>query len=222
MSAHHIAREFSGGTNWDFVDGEIEPNLEICSNWGRFEYFGNPVGIVEVKHVGEKAGCSARDALARGHRLGFIGGSDSHDFCHAPCAGITGAWLGKLTREELFAALRKRMVYATTGEKVAIVFRVGEAFMGSVVGMKEGVREIHAELAAAEPIVKIELVRNGEVIDSESFSSANVSHTFVEGADLSSVEPIASPRGEKLVYYYIRVSLAGGGMAWSSPVWLVL
>jgi hypothetical protein len=222
MSAHHIAREFSGGTNWDFVDAEVEPNLEICSNWGRFEYFGNPVGIVEVKHVAEKPGCSAQDALARGHRLGFIGGSDSHDFCHTPCMGITGAWLGELTREELFASLRNRMVYATTGEKVAILFRVGEAFTGSVVGAKEGVREIRADLAAAERIAKIELVRNGEVIDSEGFSSENVSYTFAEGADWSSVEPIASPSGEKLVYYYIRVSLAGGGMAWSSPVWLVL
>jgi hypothetical protein len=114
------------------------------------------------------------------------------------------------------------MVYATTGEKVAILFRVGEAFTGSVVGAKEGVREIRADLAAAERIAKIELVRNGEVIDSEGFSSENVSYTFAEGADWSSVEPIASPSGEKLVYYYIRVSLAGGGMAWSSPVWLVL
>jgi len=94
--------------------------------------------------------------------------------------------------------------------------------MGSVVGAKEGAREIRADLVAAEPISKVELVRNGEVIDSEGVSSENVSYTFAESTDLSSVGSIASPSGEKLVYYYIRVSLAEGGMAWSSPVWLVL
>jgi len=222
MSAHHIARGFSGGTRWDFVDGEVEPNVEICSNWGRFEYFGNPMGIKEVKHVAEKEGCSARDALARGHRLGFIGGSDSHDLCHTPCIGITGVWLEELTRDAIFSALRDRRVYATTGDKVAIAFWVDDGFMGSVLPAKKGIREVRGELEAAEPIVKVELVRNGEVIDSEAASSEKVCYAFSDEAALPTAGLISSSRGEMLVYYYLRVGLAGGGMAWSSPVWLAV
>ncbi len=222
MSAHHIARDFSGGTDWSFVDGEVEPNVEICSNWGQFEYFGNPVGIVEVKGVAEKAGCSAQDALARGYRLGFIGGSDSHDFCHSPCKGITGALLGELSREELFLALRQRRVYATTGEKVAIVFQVGETAMGLREVAESGAREVRAELAAPSGICRADLVRNGEVIDSQVFSSEAVTYDFEDSAELSRVDFITGGDGEKLVYYYIRAHLGGGGMAWSSPVWLVL
>ncbi len=222
MSAHHVAREFSGGTNWDYVDGEVEPNVEICSNWGRFEYFGNPMGIREVKHVAEKEGCSARDALARGHRLGFIGGSDSHDFCHSPCMGVTGAWVEKLTREAIFAALRARRVYATTGEKAAVAFQVGEIFMGSVGPLEGNARDVRAEVACSERILKVELVRNGEIIDSQDFSSRCVEYRHVDAEELSASDAIASPRGSRSFYYYLRVTLAGGGAVWASPVWLVL
>ena len=76
-------------------------------------------------------------------------------------------------------------------------------------------------LEAGEPIVRVELVRNGEVIDSKELSSKKVSYAFTDADDVSGLGLINSRKGERLAYYYLRVGLAGGGMAWSSPVWLV-
>ena len=79
MSAHHLTRIHSGGTDFSYLDSEVEPNVEICSEWGIFEYLGNPGRI--MAHGGrEVTGCSVKDALALRHKLGFIAGSDSHDF----------------------------------------------------------------------------------------------------------------------------------------------
>jgi hypothetical protein len=34
MFAHHLPRAISGGTRWDVIDTEVEPDAEIVSHWG--------------------------------------------------------------------------------------------------------------------------------------------------------------------------------------------
>ena len=73
MVPHHPAvTQFR--VHWDFYDPELEPLVEITSLWGDFEYNGNPhrARISDVL-----PGYYARDALATGYRLGFLGGTDS-------------------------------------------------------------------------------------------------------------------------------------------------
>jgi hypothetical protein len=103
-----------GGGHADLAYHEptLEPALEISSAHGTFEWF-------------------LRESLARGYRLGVVGGSDSHD--GRPGAdtpgyqerryakgSLTGLLAGELTLAGVHEALHARRCYATTGERILL------------------------------------------------------------------------------------------------------
>jgi hypothetical protein len=87
-------------------DARIERAVEVHSDWGTFEWL-------------------LGDAFEQGYRVGILANSDGHKGRHGashPGASLFGAYGGlscllatELTRPALFAALRKRHHYATTG-----------------------------------------------------------------------------------------------------------
>lgn len=108
--------------NLDYHDPELEPVIEIASQWGRFEWF-------------------ARDALERGLKVGFIGGSDDHSgrpgwsaatvAHHGVRGGLTAFLATDLTRESLWDALRSRRCYGTTGPRIILDVSVNGHSIGS-------------------------------------------------------------------------------------------
>jgi hypothetical protein len=94
----------------------LEPAIEIASQWGRFEWF-------------------AMEALRRGHRVGFSGGSDDHSARqgwsaptlahHGVRGGLTAFLAPELTRDAIWDALKSRRFYGTTGPRILIDFEVG-------------------------------------------------------------------------------------------------
>ncbi|HEX2514816.1 MAG TPA: hypothetical protein VH257_08935, partial [Chloroflexota bacterium] len=103
----------------------LEPALEISSTHGSFEWF-------------------FRESLARGYRMGVVGGSDSHD--GRPGAdtpgyqerryaqgALTALLAEDLTLAGVHEALRARRCYATTGARILLHFgadghHTGEAY----------------------------------------------------------------------------------------------
>ncbi|MHB8726683.1 MAG: DUF3604 domain-containing protein [Casimicrobiaceae bacterium] len=87
-------------------DVRLERAVEVHSDWGTFEW------LVE-------------DAFNQGYRVGIVANSDGHKGRHGashPGASLFGAYGGlscilatELTRKGIFAALRKRHHYATSG-----------------------------------------------------------------------------------------------------------
>lgn len=146
--AHHTAVRSPQPTDWDLAENTPtrERLVEIASEHGVGEcadlsapgcdWRVNPA----VEHVPRGA---VRTALDLGHRLGFTGGTDSHDARPGstddgpgpvgywaqitgnpePLAGyapgaLTGAWVtGELTSDSLFDALEGRATVATTGPR---------------------------------------------------------------------------------------------------------
>lgn len=103
-----------GGRRCDITrhhDARLEPVIEICSCHGRFEWL-------------------LREALSNGYVVGVVGGSDDHtgrpgaafptDHSFGTRGGLTGLFASELTRASIFAALRARHCYATTGERIAL------------------------------------------------------------------------------------------------------
>jgi hypothetical protein len=147
-----------------------------------------------------------QDALARGFKYGAVGGSDSHN--RAPQIR-TGLFLRELTREEIYEALKARRCFAVTPCRIALDFRVNDCFMGSIVrGESEINRLVMAKVAAPSSIATVAIVKNN--VDVFSHRSGK-EHDWIEWPDPSAPGP-----GE---YYYLRVTLENGHMAWSSPVW---
>ena len=224
--AHHVTRGFTGGTDWSYVNVKIEPDVEMCSHWGRFEYWQNPGHIrgPEVKN------CSVQDAWRMGWRLGVIGGSDGHNLFGDRIQGLTGVYATELTRPAIFEAIRKRRCYATTGEPIVLDFRVNGRFMGSEIAAADG-PVVEATVMGTAPLIAVEVVK---------WAGGQSPFAVVYKAPVSGVQAKVwwrDPEFRTDSLYYLRVTqqvspeLAAkyknapdnpfpSEMAWSSPVWV--
>lgn len=92
-------------------DGRIERSVEVHSSWGTFEW---------ILH----------DAFEKGYRVGVVCHSDDHKgrpgntkpgaSKFGAIGGLTCYFMPELTRDALFAALRQRHHYGTTGTRLSI------------------------------------------------------------------------------------------------------
>jgi hypothetical protein len=222
------------GTDWEAHDEELQRLIEVCSTHGRFEYPGNkPIGYRRDHiHVGK----FVLDGLARGHRLGFVGGSDSHGLrwhatevegrdSHVPPGtrvgwkedayrtGMTAVLAPELTREALYEALYHRRCYATSGVPIVLDFRIDGQLMGSDIVIHAAPR-IDCFVTATAPIRSAEIVRSGHVFAGLQCREGEGLTTL----SFSLQDTIIIP-GESH-YYYLRLTQEDGNMAWSSPIWV--
>lgn len=141
----------------DVVEESLTPFLELTSVWGVFEWFG-------------------REAFDRGYRLGVVGGSDDHT--GRPGAsrptnhryflidgGLMGVPDAELTRESLWEAFAASRCYATTGARIRLGVDVDGAAMGERVTVHGSVA-VDATVAGTARLARIDLLRNGERVDS--------------------------------------------------------
>lgn len=213
------------GLRWTHHDPAVERFVEIYSMWGASDEHGNDLEPPQSNP--QKP--SVFQALAQGLRLGFTGGGDCHEghvglSCEDPDGqgttphtfaakllyrcGLTGACMDRLTRRELLAALRDRRTYATTGQRVLLDFAVTGFAMGRI-GRADRA-ECAVTLHAETPIESVEFIRDGLVVDTHQPNTLDATLTWTDPA------PVL---GEH--FYLVRVRLAGGHRAWSSPVWLL-
>jgi hypothetical protein len=210
---HHIGWT---GVDWETHEHRIQTNVEICSVHGAYEYRGNtPIG-----HRGDMAGCFVRDGLGLGKRFGLVAGSDAHGLLwHHGIArrrnpwthGLTGVYAAKLTREDVWDALAARRSFATSGPKLIIDLKVNDTAPGGVFKLGEP-PVIVGRVVAPSPIAKIELIRSGTTIytSQEDAETARIRHTDYDLATEGGDHP----------YYYLRVELKNGELAWTSPVFV--
>lgn len=218
------------GTNWGDFWPARERVVEIHSLWGTSEGMDSPGRTADAVE-----GTSVLTALMRGYRLGFIGGSDTHDgrpanpaecWTAGATTGLTAVWAPGLSRGDVYDALWQRHCYATTGARIILDVRVGGLSMGQrrVTGAADPLvkrREIEIFAAGAAAIRKVEIVRNGQVIHAFPCSGDTVSHTWTDRSLLPAVA-MTGARGRRFVFYYVRLEQEDGHRAWASPVWLDL
>ena len=116
------------------------------------------------------------DALRRGYRFGVIAGSDSvdgrpgnshpgHMDVRNVRGGLTAVLAPALTRAALWDALGKRRCYATTGERILLEFRAGDARMGDdVVATAPPAFDVRVEGTA--PIETVDFFRGTQCLRS--------------------------------------------------------
>ncbi len=210
--------EQGGGLVYGDLPDVAQPVLEICSKHGTSEYLNN-----ERPLRGQCTGSFVSDFLDAGHRFGFIGGSDTHlanpgsPLREGPYstlrfrAGLAAVWAPELTRKGIWDALWTRRCYATTGAKIGLRFRVGHLLMGEE-GVVQDPRLITIEAHGEQPIILIEIVRNGAVIARWDPHRPQLDVAF-EYQD-------ADDARRETDYYYARVRQHDGERAWSSPIWV--
>lgn len=174
-------------------DPQLQPLVEIMSQHGSFEWFG-------------------RKYLGHGHQVGFTAASDNHlsqpGYTAPKGSGLSqrgglGAVLGsKLTRDELFDNMRRRLTYATTGDRIILQARVNDLDMGQR-GKFEAARNISGRVIGTAPIAEVAVIKNGEVAWAQDYSVADAGARFAGkealhltfGSDSAPMHPGDNPRG---------------------------
>ncbi|MGD9494673.1 MAG: DUF3604 domain-containing protein [Armatimonadota bacterium] len=222
-----------GPQDWTTVDARFERLAEITQCRGSFEAdaLGGAVSLGGL-------GASIQDALAMGHRLGFVGGTDNHraqpgsprsDLGGLVAdeiigGGLTAVFAPALTREAIFDALWARRCYATTSTRILLDVRLGEHRMGAELSAQDAAafaheRVLHIEAIGRRDLARVEVVRNNETVESVAIDGDRASLTYTDPMPLTEV-PAVSAAAPAVVFYYVRVIQADGNMAWSSPIWL--
>lgn len=218
---HHTGLPFDTfyGTDWSQHNEKFERLAEVFSDWGSSETPHDRYPLPE-----KELGNFIRDVLAQGHRLGLVGGSDTHlsrpGLNAVPRAGhpyaltaLTAVEAPWRTRDDLWKALYDRRCYATSaGRRHLLDFTLDDKVMGSCVKEQTPSRPrcLRITVAGASDIHEIVIVKN-----------SNTTAAFAGNGWCQSVQwtdPFPSDARED--YYYVRVEFRDTSMAWSSPIWV--
>ena len=148
----HVGGEHSDLT---YHDPALEPAVEVTSDHGTFEW------ILE-------------EALERNYKMGFFGGSDSHNgrpgndtpgYQHRRYAkaGLAAVYAPELTISAVLSAYKARRIYATTGARILMHTEAAGHLMGTEFTTAEQ-PQISAFIAGTAPFESVELFRGLERI----------------------------------------------------------
>ncbi len=149
-----------------YFDQELGPLVEVVSCWGVFEWL-------------------LWDAFEMGYMVGIICNSDGHKGrpgAEGPGAGEFGIANGltcvlaeSLSRDAIFAALKARRCYGTTGPRIDLDFQINGQPMGSVLAVDEPLA-LAATVRGTAPLESLTLYRGKEpihTVEPAAFASAD-------------------------------------------------
>ncbi|MCD6360501.1 MAG: CehA/McbA family metallohydrolase [Armatimonadetes bacterium] len=212
---HHL--KYIGNIDWEPRNDTFQRLVEICSAWGISES-GGPR--------------SAQVALARGHRVGFIGGTDTHlgqpgsgTHWGVEGRGYAAVYAPELTRRAIFDALYSRYCYATTGARIILGFTVGEHRMGEDIATDTASPEriFTCRVRGTHDLSAVEIVRNGDVVQRWEPEGQALDASWEDTTPLDDIAFAPTYDYDMpFVYYYLRVLQRDRHRAWSSPIWFTL
>jgi hypothetical protein len=231
LSPHHTGNALWGRWNPAAAHDEaLEPNFEICSWHGRYEFYGNPrEGRRQVP------GHQYQDALRLGRHVGVMGASDTHHLSPGE-GGLTAVLAERLDRASIFEAIRNRRNYATTGARIVLEFTANGEPMGSILKATP-LATLDVRVEGTAPIDRVEIVRNlrdtfaavrmrqspgepdGEYVLYDPKDPQGVNWRPAKDTRRISFTVTDTPDAAGETSWYVRVTQADGEQAWSSPIW---
>jgi hypothetical protein len=215
-----------GGYDWDYYEPNLMRLVEIYSKHGSAEYFGCPRAPFNQQEDG-----TVHAALSRGHRLGFVGASDTHasrpgsdlyqDHTYSQ-SGLTAVFAPALNRQSIYEALKARRCYATTGQRIILRFWLNGLFMGEEVQLDDPaeIKDMFLDVATEEQIESVEVIKNGvPFYRYNGHLTPDLGWWRDNGCEMQ-VRVLDRKATKGTDYYYVRVTQENGGMAWSSPIWV--
>lgn len=164
VTPHHMGYQTGyRGYNWKyFTEGDQTPFVEMYSRHGLAE--GDMGDYPYLHDMGPRNWeGSILYGLKQGHKFGLIGSTDQHSgYPGSYGDGRVGVLAEELTRDALWEALRSRRTCCSTGDKIAVDFRVNDALMGEVTRGEK--RRIYVNVEAASCIDYVDVIKNGRLI----------------------------------------------------------
>jgi hypothetical protein len=194
---HHVA-DAAHFYNWDFFNDQYTGVIEVFQDYRGSGEAPFAPGVTNRLH--KEDGHWIRPQLQNGRRFGLIASGD-----HMGIA-LAGLLVTELTREGLYDALQARRTYGSTGQPVRLALTCNGRPMGESVPTERARFQLTAE--AAEPIDEVQILRNGEVVDTVAASGREIRHRW---------QAERQAPGE---CWYGRLLFENGEIAWTSPIWL--
>lgn len=224
---HHVG--WLGGDP-EHHDLSVQPCWEVCSAHGQYEARRDepdapPIdyreGLPEHREILE--GHFLRRRLEAGQVFGFVGGSDGHGLLWhhgiSPRAdshrtGLTGVWLPHLSREGILDALRARRTWASSGEKIALGFTLGEHWMGErLQAPPDPSLELRIHYQAAAPLSELAVLAHT--------AQGTRAVARLQPTDTSGQWRLPLPQASREPaqgFLYVRLTQEDGHVAWASPL----
>lgn len=171
---HHIGyRVGARGKDWSVHDDKLSPFAELFSVHGCSETDEEWIGLRINPKMGPGVGGNTyQDALDRGFHVGAICSPDGDgSFPGRFNWGVMACLAPELTRDALWRAFNQRHVYGVTGDRILLDFHVNGAVMGDQI-KTSGKRRIDVAVEGVGEIDRIELLRDGRVIYTQSHQGA--------------------------------------------------
>lgn len=164
---HHLGYK-SGipgrGVNWDYIDENVSPLVEIFSEHGGCERDRGPFPYTRHSNGPRTTYHTLQYGLAKGLHIGVVASTDNHWAHPGACGeGMVAVLAQHLTRDAIWDALRNRRCYAVTGERIELDFTVNGRPMGTIL-KTGGVRCINVAVKGWDEIEKVEVIKNNRVI----------------------------------------------------------
>jgi Protein of unknown function (DUF3604) len=219
------------GGIWNFQAPAEMKLAEIYSCWGAHEYDNGPLpsyGLTSIPE-GEQDKNTIHELLNNNYRCGIVAGSDSHSGQTGKTTwlrtkqrykgGLTAVVAKDLTRESLWEALQNRRVYATTGARIYLDFRINGNLMGSEIKVKSGsTLNISFKVNGTTTTFLTQIIKNNQRW--QSFDVATYPNPPAPGRDGILEKELIDENLTESACYYLRITQVDGEMAWSSPIWV--
>jgi len=191
--------------DWAFHDEKNMPVAEIYQTRGSYEYMGCPG---QAPHAMNISGHYLQDAWRKGIVVGVIASPD-----HGGGYGKIGVWGENLTREDIFRAVRQRHTFGTSGPKMGLLFKAGEAIMGDKVKLSDNPSfDFRVKAVAREKIREVVIFRNNQIVLRKKPQKKEI--------DLKWKDENRPPKD--WLWYYTRIQTTEDELAWSSPIWFIV
>lgn len=188
---------------WEQINHDYQMVVEIFQVRRSAEYRDCPDHTYNPTPL---EGCYVQDALAMGHKLGFIASGDHN----AMGIGLAALFVKEVSQAGVIEALQARRCYGTTGDKIVIDFRINDAFMGQELIVKDK-PTIKANIQAVSPLKSVVLFKNNKIIWEKDQSQLKGAKNF----DFN----FTDQKFDADSYYYIRAIQTDDQIVWSSPIW---
>lgn len=204
---NHPGRCSSSGREFEHFEGAFTDKLvgiELWNRTNRYEMYYRNDGYFPFD--GNKSFYD--EALSRGWKIGASGSEDNHQGNYGNATESKLAILAEEnTRQALYDALKARRFFSTYDKNMALSFRINGNEMGSEAYAGNDPLLIQASDGDGESFATVELIKNGQVIQSWS---PQTDHVNIQ-------QSIRCTQGD---YYYLHVVQADGDEAITSPIWI--
>ena len=201
---NHPGRESNAFNHFDGTVSDKVVGMELWNKTSGFDTYYYNDGF----HANDGGMGYFDEALLRGWKIGASGAEDNHGTNWGTRVPWRMAILANsLTRADLYAAMKQRRFYSTLDKNIGLLFEMDSQPMGSTVNGGINNIAIQANDIDYEIVNRVELLKNGVVINTWYPNTSEVNIT----------DAVNSADGD---YFYVRIRQTDGDEAISSPIFI--